>query len=78
MLRGAPKHARVQTRRHGGALPKIASVPRGLKSGTALALRRAAALVTRSWDATTTPPHIGGRRTVPPDTSQTDTRLGPK
>jgi hypothetical protein len=43
-----------------------------------LLLQGVAALVTRSWDATKAPPHIGGRRTVPPDTSHTDARLGPK
>src|SRR5688572_395885 len=61
MLSRALKLAHAQTRHHGCALPEIARVLRGLKSGTTLALLRAASLVTRSWDATITPPHIDGR-----------------
>jgi hypothetical protein len=48
------------------------------RNGTALALSRATALVTRSWDATNYPTFFRREAHMPPDTPHKDARLGPK
>jgi hypothetical protein len=70
ILSRGPKRRDVPMRGHVAIPATFARVLRDSKSGTALALIRAASLVTRSWDATNNLPHISGRRTVPPDTSK--------